>query len=175
MDRKKKEDLVYALKEKFSRARMVVLTNFQGLNVAKMSELRRQLREVEGEYKVAKNTLILRATEETPAKVLEKYFRGPNGLAFAYDDVVSVAKVLSNFAKENEVFEIKGGLLEENELTKEQIIELAKLPSREVLLAKLLGCLQAVPGGFVRVLNGILLNFIWVLKAIEEKKKEAAS
>jgi large subunit ribosomal protein L10 len=168
---KKKETIARDLHEKFSRSEAVIMNQFSGLDVAGANELRKKLRESGAEFKVSKNTLFKRAVQGTPAEVLSDQFSGPNAVAFAYEDPVAMAKVIVEFAKESEVLEIRSGILDGKLIDVAQIQALSELPGREVLLAKLLAVLVAVPTGLVRALSGIPRKLLYTLRAIEDQKK----
>ncbi len=173
MERAKKEQLVAELHEKLQRASAAILTDFKGLTVAEITQLRDNLAEKGVEYKVVKNTLMRIAAKGTSAELVEPLLTGTNAVAITYDDPSVMAKVLRTFGKENEKFQIKGGVLGTKALSPEDVAALADLPSREELLAKLLGTLNAVPTGLVRVLSGVPRAFVGVLAAIEEEKKKS--
>ncbi len=170
LKRKEKEALVRELKERFSKCSSVIMTDFSGLNVSGANALRRRLREVGAEFKVSKNTLLRRAAEGTSVEVLADHFVGPNAVAIAYEDPVAVAKVLVEFAKENESLEIRGGMLMGRYVDPEGIVALSRLPSREVLLAQLLSVMVAPAANLVQVLAAIPRKLLYALKAIEEDK-----
>jgi large subunit ribosomal protein L10 len=168
----RKEEIVSELRDRFTRGRVAILTDFTGLDVASITQLRNALRAVKADYHVAKNTLMKRATENTHARILHPYFKGTRAVAISYEDPVAPAKVLVNFIKDKKKPDIIAGLLEGTLITGEEVQSLAKLPAREELLAKLLGTLQAVPQGLVQVLAGIPRKLLYVLKAIEEQKSK---
>ena len=153
MNREEKAANVAALHERFKQATVTLLATSQGLSVAKVQQLRRAVKQAGGEYKVAKNTFARRALKETAYGDLEALLEGPTGLVFGYADPVAVAKVLVKFAEENEKLSIKAGMLGERMLQPEAVSALAKLPSREVLLAQLLGLLQAPAAQLLRTLQ----------------------
>src|SRR5919106_1464290 len=151
MKRTDKEQLVVELKEKIGGAQALYYTDFTGLNVKRMTDLRRRFRKAGVEYVVIKNTLALRAVNESG--LAGSRLRGPTGLVISRDPV-SGAKVLSDFAKENDQKPgIKGGLLDGKQIGVDQVKQLASLPSREQMLAQLAGGLQAPLAGFVGALN----------------------
>ncbi len=170
LTRKEKEKIVLELHEKFKNSAAVLLTNYQGLTVAAMNELRTKLRDVDGEFKVSKNTFMKMAAKETDVEGLSEYFEGPNAIALAYEDPVAVAKALVEFAKDNEALEIRAGVLNGKYMDADGIVALSKLPSREVLLAKLLSVLVATPTNMVQVLAAVPRKLLYALKAIEEQK-----
>jgi large subunit ribosomal protein L10 len=141
--------------------------------VEAVTQLRRQIREADGELKVAKNTLLRRAAApDTVIAPMGKMFTGPNALTLGYGDPVALAKLLVKFAQDKaQFFKLKGGALGGQILTAADVEALSKLPAREVLLAQLLGVLQGVPTGLVTVLAGVLRNLMNALTAIKEQKE----
>jgi large subunit ribosomal protein L10 len=172
LERTTKERLVADLHEKLQRASAAVLTDFQGLTVAEMTELRDALAAQRVEYQVVKNTLMRLASKDTGASILEPYLKGTCAVAIGYDEPTAPAKVLKGFMKTNAKLKIKAGALAMRLLTPEQVEALADLPSREVLLGKLLGTLNAVPTGLVTVLSGVPRAFVGVLAAIQREKEQ---
>jgi large subunit ribosomal protein L10 len=168
--RSEKEAVVKELSGRLSKAKAVVLTDFSGLKVDQMTELRRKFRESGLEYLVVKNTLFKLASQGTNTEALTQEIAGPNGLGFAYEDPVEMAKVLVEFAKANPKLEIKEGVLEGKPIAAEDVKSLAKLPSREVLLAQLLGAMNGVARNFVSVLAAVPRGLVTALKQIEEQK-----
>lgn len=142
MDRQTKESTVADLRTRFTRASAAVVTEYKGLTVLEMNSLRRELSDVEGEYRVAKNTLLDLAISDTPYVSLKELLSGQNGLVFGYgEDVVGLAKVLARYADENEKLTIKGGVTEGEFLETAGVKALATLPGRDALRAQLLGVL----------------------------------
>ncbi|NLY79466.1 MAG: 50S ribosomal protein L10 [Lysinibacillus sp.] len=152
---------VQEIADKFKNASSVVVVDYRGLNVAQVTELRKQLREAGVEFKVYKNTLTRRATEVVGLEGLNEYLTGPNAIAFSTEDVIAPAKIINNFAKENEALEIKAGVIEGNVATVDEVKALAELPSREGLLSMLLSVLQAP-----------IRNFALATKAVADQKEE---
>ncbi len=169
----KKKELVEELAEKFSRSEIVIATDFKGLNVSKLNELRRNLREAGVEYQVVKNRLLIRASKDTNVALMTDKFQGPTAIALGYDDPVKPAKALVNFIKDNEKLEIKGGVMGGNVLDVNAIKSLSDMPSREVLLGQLLSVMNNVPTGFVRALNNIPERLVFVLQAIKDQREAA--
>ncbi|HYD46876.1 MAG TPA: 50S ribosomal protein L10 [Terriglobales bacterium] len=153
MNRTEKTQNISELQECFERASVALIATGSGLNVATMQKLRRELRKADGEFKVAKNTLARLAIRETSYQGLDSVFRGPTGIIFGYGDPIPVAKVLLKFTQDHDKFAISGGVLEKQVLVAEQVKQLASLPSREVLLAQLMGLLQAPATQLVRLLQ----------------------
>ena len=169
----KKKEITKELHEKFLRSKVVVVTDYKGLDVPTISDLRRRLREAEVEYKVVKNSLLIRASEETDAALIKDFFKGPNAVALSYDDPVAPAKVLTKFSKEHSKLEIKAGVIDGKVLDLNAIKALSALPSREVLLGQLLSVFNGVPTAFARVLNAIPVHFLNLLQAVKEQKESA--
>ncbi|MEW6378806.1 MAG: 50S ribosomal protein L10 [bacterium] len=167
--RTEKEKQVDEIGEKLQRAKAAVFSDFCGLKVKNMEELRHRLREQKVEFKVFKNTLIRKAFKGQEG--IDDFLRNPTALAFGYVDPAAVAKILITYAKDNPALKIKGGVVEGKVMNVAQITSLAELPPREVLLAKVVMGIQSPLRGFMNVLNGPLTQLVMVLKAIEEKKK----
>jgi large subunit ribosomal protein L10 len=153
VNREEKAANVAALHERFKQATVTLLATSQGLSVAKVQQLRRAVKQAGGEYKVAKNTFARRALKDTAYSKLGALLEGPTGLVFGYADPVAVTKVLVKFAEENEKLSIKAGILGERVLEPAAVTALAKMPSREVLLAQLLGLLQAPAAQLLRTIQ----------------------
>ena len=143
MNREEKSGNVAVVKEKFKVAKMAILTEYRGLTVSQMAELRRNISGAEGEYKVIKNTLVRLALKDGSYASLEPLLKGPNGWVFSYQDIVSLSKALVKFSEQNEMLKIKGGILEGEFLEPAKVKELAKMPSRPELQAMLLSLIQA--------------------------------
>jgi len=163
------------LHEKFSRARVALLTETVGLTSNEATELRRQLRGAKAELKVVKNTLAMLAADGTPMAGIKEYFKGALSVAIGYDDPALPAKVLRDFIakeKRDKKMRITVGMVEGNVFDAARIKAVAELPSRQVLLSRLLGGLQAPISGLAGTLQGILSNFVGILIAIKEQPKE---
>lgn len=167
---KKVKEIIADLKE----AKAIVLTDFRGLVVAEISKLRQMLKEEGVHYRVVKNTLTRLAVQELDLNDLEPYLQGPTALAYGYDDPVVPVKLLVKFAKENEHLKIKGGVLEKDILDEKELRQIAALPSKDVLLAKTLSCIQSPLAGMLNVLQGNIRNLVYVLQAIKDNKEESA-
>ncbi|SET06901.1 50S ribosomal protein L10 [Anaerobranca gottschalkii] len=169
--REEKALVVAELKEKFSSAQAAVITDYRGLDVARVTKLRAKLREAGVEYKVIKNTLAKLAIQDTELSELQEHLQGPTAVAFSYNDPVAAAKIISEFAKDNKELEIKAGVLEGKVIDLAGVKALADLPSREVLIAQVLAGLQAPIAGFVNVMQGNVRNLVYVLEAIRKQKE----
>ena len=168
-----KQQITEDLHARFARSAIIVVTDYKGLDVTSINDLRRKLRQSDIEYQVVKNTLLVRAAEDTEVALIKDHFKGPSAVAISYDDPVAPAKVLTQFAKENDKLEIKVGVLNGKVLDVQAIKALATLPSREVLLAQFLSVLNAVPTSFVRALAEIPRSLLNVLTAIKDQKEAA--
>lgn len=173
MDRRTKEQVAAELHEKLKDFNLAVLTGYSGMDVAKITALRVVLRKSNAELRVVKNSLLSIASRETDFSALEEQFRGPLAVAIAHGDVVETTKALVDFAKKNASLEIKAAVMGGKPLTREQLVILAELPSREVLLGQLLSLMVGVQTSLVNVLSGVPRNFVQVLDAYREQKASA--
>ncbi len=169
MDRSQKAELVSALNLVFADAKVVVVTQNNGLTVAQVTELRRQMREAGASFKVAKNRLVCLALEGTPYKPLNNLFKGPTGIAYA-DDPVAAAKVAVEFAKKNDKFVVVGGAMGETVLDAEGVKTLASLPSLDELRGKLIGLIQAPATKVAGVVQAPASQLARVLQAYASKE-----
>jgi large subunit ribosomal protein L10 len=173
MKKSEKEQLVSELAQKLRGANALYFTDFTGLNVKRMTDLRRRLRKSGIDYVVIKNTLALRAVNESG--LVSERLRGPTGLVLARDPVTA-ARLLSDFAKENDAKPtVKGGLLDGLALNTAQVKQLATMPSREQMLAELGAGLQSPLAAFVGALNGLLYMFAGALEALRTQREGAAA
>lgn len=163
-NRQIKEAKVAEIKEKLQKAQAVVLADYQGLTVEEDTALRKSLREAGVEYKVYKNNLVSLAAKELGVEGLDSYLEGPVSIAFGYEDATAPARVLHTFAKEHKKLELKAGMVDGTLYNKEEVEKLATIPSKEVLIAKLLGSFKAP-----------LSNLAYLLNAIKEKKESESA
>ena len=169
--RERKEQLVSQFAEKLARSKSAVFTDYRGLTVEEIMEVRDKLREQGIEFKVIKNTLFGLAVKEAKLDIDPEELAGhPVAVAFGFNDEVAPAKIVFNFARDHEALEIIGGILEGKNIDAAGIKSLAQLPSREELIAKMLGSINAPVSNFVGVLHANLRGIVNVLKAIEEQK-----
>ncbi|NLW17306.1 MAG: 50S ribosomal protein L10 [Firmicutes bacterium] len=171
ISRKEKQAVVQELVEQLGQAKGAVLTDFKGINVNKLTDLRRQLRKEGVEFKVVKNTLAKRAADELGYAELHSYLEGPTAIAFSHEDPVAPAKTISEFIKANKMLEIKAGLVEGKVISLAEVQALADLPSREVLIAQVVGAMAAPMSGLVNVLQGPIRKLVYALEAIREKQE----
>jgi large subunit ribosomal protein L10 len=168
-----KKRIVEELHEKFSKSEVVILTDYKGLDVDSINDLRRRLRESQIQYQVVKNSLLIRASKDTDVELIKDSFKGPSAVALSFEDPVSPAKVLTKFASENQKLEIKVGVMNGKVLDISAIKALSALPSREVLIGQLLSVMNGVPTGFVRALVDVQRRLLNVIMAIKEQKEAA--
>ncbi len=168
-----KKQVVAELTEKVKAAQSIIFADYRGLTVEQDTQLRNALRAAGVEYKVVKNTLTSFAVKQNGLEGLDPYLNGPTAMALSSTDAVAPAKVLSDFAKKYEKLELKVGVVEGKLIDLDGIKALAELPSREVLIAKVLGGFNAPISGFVNVLNGNMRGLVVALNAIAEQKANA--
>ena len=171
MDRKTKEIVANELHEKLRDFNLAVLAHYSGLNVGKLTALRIALRKADTELRVVKNTLLRIASKDTHLSLLQDHFKGSIAIALNRSDVVESAKVLVEFARKNAELEIKAGMLKGKVISRDQLSALAALPSREILLGKLLSVFVGVQTGLVNVLSAVPRSFVQVLNAYRAQKE----
>jgi len=165
LNRSAKERVVTELRKKLKDVKLAVLADYSGITVKDITSLRNKLRKADSEFRVVKNSLLSIALKDTEFSPLDDHLKGPKALMMNFGDVVEPSKILVEFADKNEKLEIEVGVLDGKLLSREQIGALAKLPGREVLLAKFLSVLAGVQTQFVRVLSGVPRGLVQVLDA----------
>lgn len=170
-----KKQFVKQLNERLAKSQVVILTDYKGLDVASVTVLREKLREAQVEYEVVKNTMLRLASEGTDVEAIKDNFKGPSAIALSYDDPVAPAKVLTEFAKDNDKLEIKAGVMGDKVLDLAAIKALSDLPSREELLATVLSAMNAVPTSLVTALSDVPRRMVNVLQAIKDQKEQEAA
>ena len=171
MQMAQKQEVVAELSAKLTRAKCLYLTDFTGLDVAAITELRRRLTSAGVEYMVVKNTLARRALSGGPYEGLTEHLAGPNAFALSDEDVVTAAKILTEFARERERPQIRAGAVEGRVVSIEEIRRIADLPPREQLLAQVVGTMAAPIAGLVYTLSGLLSKFVRTVDAVREDKQ----
>lgn len=175
ISKEKKVDVVNQLTDLFKNAKSVVFADYKGVSVQDFATLRGKLREKDVVYKVAKKTLIKLAAEQAGFKdIPEEVFEGQVGAAFSQGDEVAAAKTLFEFSKDNENIKLLGALMEGRTLSKEETLQLAKIPGKEELLAKLVGSMQAPISGFHGTLHALMRNLVGVISAYKDKVEKDA-
>lgn len=160
--REEKVTLVNEIAEKLQNSKSTIITDYRGLTVAEVTELRAKLREAGVEFKVLKNTMTRRAADQVNLSEVNEFLTGPSAIAFSYDDVVAPAKILNDFAKAHKALELKAGIVEGKVIGFEEVTALAELPSRDGLLSMLLSVLQAP-----------MRNLAYAVSQIADNKQEA--
>ncbi len=173
MDRKAKEALREVAEGRFGKAGAAIVAEYRGLTVASLTELRKELRKANAEFRIVKNRVAKKAVlgKAESAKDLADSLKGPVGIAFLYGDAAAGAKALSEFEKNNELFKIKAGVMESKKLTAADVKAIASLPSREVLLGQIVGLLVSPHRGLLGVFNAVPRSLVQVINQIKEKKQ----
>jgi len=174
MNRTEKQSSIEALAAKLQAASSIYVTDYAGLNVLNVTELRRRLRRAGVEYLVVKNTLARRALAGARIPGLDAHFAGPTAVALTSRDAAAAAKVLTEFAREFQKPAVKAAVVDGQEVSPEQVKRLAQLPPRDVLLSELAGALNAPLSGFVGVLSALLSNFVGAVEALRAQRDSAA-
>jgi len=175
MQRSEKTTAVQEVVEILENAKGVFVTDYAGLTVEKMSVLRQKCRAAKVQYKVIKNTLARRAADQTGQSVINPYFKGPSAIAYSYDDPSAPARVIKEFLRDNPKPKIRVTLFEGQFFGPERIDEIAALPSRKELVARVVGGLNSPIQGLVYGLNGLLSKFVRTLDAVRESKAASPS
>jgi large subunit ribosomal protein L10 len=172
MDKKAKEALRIKFEDKFEKATAAIIAEYRGLTVADLTELRRALRKVKGEFKVLKNRVARKAVQGKSKDFgdLSNDLKGPIGVAYLYGDAAAGAKALVEFEKSKELFKITAGVMESKGISAAQVKAIADLPSKEVLLGQLVGLLVSPHRGLLGVINAVPRSLVQVINAIKEKK-----
>ena len=173
MNRTEKSTIVADIRARIAQRPNVYLTDFTGLKVKQVTDLRRRFRQAGLEYVVLKNTLAQRALAEVDITGLDVALAGPTGWVFA-EDPVAAAKIIADFQKEAGTFQVKAGLVEGRPVTPEDVTRLAKLPSRTELLSQLAGALQAPLQAFLGATNGLMYQWVGALEALRSQRSESA-
>lgn len=171
LDKTQKEQLVKGLKEQLNQSKVLVMADFRGLSVKDMSDLKKDVKEAGGRMQVTKKTLFNVALKEKGIDFDTRKFTGPLAFIFGSEET-AIPKKVWNFSKKNENLKVEGGILDNKIIARSDIEALAKLPSKEELLGKLVGTIQAPVSGFVSVLSGTVGSLMNVLKAVSDKKAQ---
>lgn len=172
MNKEEKSVCASQLNEKFSRANLAVLTDFSGMRVEEIREVKGRLRSAEGEFKVVKNTVAVRAAVGTSLEGLHNQFKGPTAIVLGYTDPVAPAKALKAIADKQKKLKFKAGVIEGTVVDLDSFRKIAQLPSKAVLIAELARCFNSPMTGFVGSLHGVLGKFVRSLQAVHDKRQE---
>lgn len=173
LTKEQKNQVVAELKEKFEKTKGMVMTEYKGMTVAEITELRDQLRSKGIDYKVVKNTLARIASEGTPIEAAKDQFKGPIGVAMGFDDAAVVAKTVLDFSKKNDKLKIMGGVVDGSLYDEAAMKTIASLPSRDVLLGMMAGTMNAPASKMARLMNATVVQFAYALNALKDKKAAA--
>lgn len=169
-----KQEVVSEIKDAIQNSKSVSIIEYRGLNVEEISDLRNKYRAEGVSYKVYKNTLVKIALEELGYEGYEEFLKGPNGFVFSNEDMVAGPRVSVDFSKDNEKLVVKAGLLDGKVIDQNDLKALAKLPTKEVLIAQVLGTLNAPISGLANVLQGSIRKVVYALNAVKEKQEQEA-
>ena len=175
LSRAKKEQIVEQLARRLGECNGILLSSPQGLSVLELTDLRRRLAQASARHQVVKNTLLKLALEKVELSLSTQMLEGPTAVSFCQDDLVAPARVLAEFSREISEFSLKGGLLMDREITPNEVIALANLPPRDVLLGQVLAGMQAPLTSLMRVLQGTTRGLLYVLKARSEQLESATT
>jgi large subunit ribosomal protein L10 len=175
MPTEEKATAIGELTQKMERAKLAVVTDYRGLKVRDLADLRRQLRGAQVEYVIAKNTLLRIAARNTGVQGAESMLEGPTAVAFCYEDIVAPSKTLADFARTSRILNVRGGLLDGRVIGPAEVTRLATLPPREQLQAELVGSIGGPLAAVVGVLNGALQQLVGTLEARNEQLGGAAA
>lgn len=168
-----KDNKVKMINEIISKAKVAIVSDYKGLSVEEITDLRRRLQAEKGDFAVIKNTLAKIAIKGTEFEKLEEFLTGPSAIALGFEDQVSPAKILTKFIKEKKKTEIKGGVLDGASLTSAEVKELSNIPSREELYAKMLGSINSPAQGIANTVNGVARALVVAMDAVRQQKENA--
>ncbi len=172
LSKETKQEVINQINERFKSNPSVFVLEFKGLTVKELENVRKDLRQTNSELKIVKNTLLKKAAEDTDAGQLSNLFVGSTAIAFCYEDSAATAKVFVKSAKEYELLNIKGGLLEGKVVSVDEIEKISKLPSRIELIAQFMGLLNSPMSNFLYSLQNMQTKFLYALEALKEKKEK---
>lgn len=165
-----KKLVVAEIKGDMDRAQSMILIDYRGLTVGEVTDLRSQFRKAGVQYEVLKNTMLTLAARELGIEGLDEYLKGPTAVAFGFDDPVAPAKIITEYIKKNKKISVKGGMVDKKVIDAAGVTALAELPPREVLIAKMMGSMNAPITNFVGVLSGVIRKFVYTVEAVRKQK-----
>ena len=166
-----KNEKIQEISDRVAKAKVAIVTDYRGLTVAEITDLRRQLQKEGADYTVVKNTLTKRAIKDTPYDGLEKLLEGPSAVVFGFEDQVAPAKVLTQFIKKAKKVELRGGILDGKILSPDEVRQLSELPSKEELYAKMLGSINSPATGIVNTVNGVMRALVIAMDGVRKQKE----
>ena len=169
-----KSNKIEEIKESISKAKVAIVTDYRGLSVAEITDLRRQLQKENSDYTVVKNTLTKVAIKDTPYESLAELLKGPAAVAFGFEDQVAPAKILTQFIKKAKKTEIKGAVLDGKLLSADEVKMLSELPSKEELYAKMLGSINGPASGIANATNGVIRALVIAINEVKKQKEAQA-
>lgn len=168
-----KNEKIQEIKESIEKAKVAIVTDYRGFTVSEITDLRRQLQKENADYTVVKNTLAKIAIKGTQYEALEQYLQGPSAVAFGFEDQVAPAKVITQYIKKAKKGEIVGGVIDGKALTSKDVQRLADLPSKEELIAKILGSINSPATGLVNTVNGVARALVIAMDQVRQQKESA--
>lgn len=166
-----KKEKIQEMSEIIAKSKVAIVTDYRGLTVAEITDLRRQLQKEGADYAVVKNTLAKIAVKDTPYDGLTEFLQGPSAVVFGFEDQVAPAKVLTQYIKKAKKVELKGGVIDGKVLSLEEVKKLAELPSKEELYAKMLGSINSPASGIVNVVNGVARALVIAMEEVRKQKE----
>jgi len=167
-----KNDKIGEIKESIANAKVAIVSDYRGLSVADITNLRRRLQKESGDYAIVKNTLAKIAIKETPFEGLEQFLNGPSALVLGFGDEVSPAKIVLQYLKEaKKTNEIKGGVLDGKVITAEEVKMISNLPSKEELIARIMGGLNSPAQGIANAVNGVARKLVYAMEEVRKQKE----
>lgn len=170
-----KQEKIEDIRKTAQKAKVAIVSDYRGLTVEEITDLRRKLQAEKGDYVVLKNTLAKIAFKDTVLEGVEEYLKGPTAIAFGFEDQVSPAKVLTKFIKDKKKTEIRGGILDGKLLNPDEVKDLSNLPSKEELYAKILGSLNSPASGIVYSINAVMSSLVRAIDEVRKQKETASS
>ena len=169
-----KNEKIDEIKETVAKAKVAIVSDYRGLSVAEITDLRRRLQKEDGDYTVVKNTLAKVAIKDTPFEGLEEFLTGPSAIAFGFGDEVSPAKVILQYLKEEKKDnEIKGGVLDGKVINSDEVKAISNLPSKQELIGKIMGSLNSPAQGLTNTINGVARALVCAMEEVRKQKERA--
>jgi len=169
-----KNDKIEDIKESISKAKVAIVSDYRGLSVADITNLRRKLQKEEGDYTVVKNTLAKIAIKDTQFEGLEEFLKGPSAIAFGFGDEIAPAKVILQYLKEaKKTNEVRGGVLDGKVISANDVKAISNLPSKQELIAKIMGSLNSPASGIANTLSAVQRKLVYAMEEVRKQKEQA--